>query len=108
MSATLRALKTELKKVEKSIAIVNDIIHSNPLLRIIEIRREAHLIMTENKGDYKKIERLIKPLSVEEKKMFALSKKQLQPKWVDEMIKLKLDRCNLINSVYIEERKANK
>jgi len=38
--------------------------------------------------------------------MMSLSKKQLQPKWIDEMVKLKSEEGNLINSIYYEERKA--
>jgi len=106
MTATLRALKTELKKVEKRIAVVDQIMSANPLGRVIEIRKEASLILGNHKGNHDKIARLLKPLANEEKQMMSLSKKQLQPKWIDEMVKLKSEEGNLINSIYYEERKA--
>lgn len=106
MTATHRALKAELKKVQKRISVVDEIMNANPLWRIIEIRKEAQSILDTNKGDNTIISRLFKPLADEEKRMFALSKKQLSTKWIDEMMTLKSDEDNLINSIYYEERKA--
>lgn len=106
MSATVRALKAELKRIERRLEKVKGIMDANPLCRIIEIRQEAHSILEKHQGDHSKIAELIAPLADEEKKMFALSKKQMEPHWIDERLKLEREQHQLINDLFYVERKA--
>jgi len=106
MSTTVRALKAELKRIERRLEKVKGIMDANPLGRIIEIRQEAQRILEKHQGYHSKVAELIAPLADEEKKMFALSKKQMDPHLIDELMNLEREQHQLINDLYYAERKA--
>ncbi len=104
MSATARAMKAELKRLERRLKEVKGVMDANPLGRIIEVRQEAQSILEKHQGDHLKIIELIAPLADEEKKMLALLKKQMKPHWIDERLKLETERHQLINGLFCAER----
>ena len=106
MDVIVRALKTELSKVEKKLNKVKGIIDADPIKRIFEIRREAQFVSEDHAGDSAKIMALIAPLAKEEKAMFSLSKKQTKPGLVDDRITLEREEQKLIEKIYHAEREA--
>lgn len=106
MSATVRALKAELKRIERRLEKVIGVMDADPVGRIMEIRQEALGILEKHQGDHLKIAELIAPLADEEKKMFVLSKKQMEPHWIDERLMLERERRQLMNDLFYAERKA--
>jgi hypothetical protein len=83
MSAVTRALKTEIAKLEKRLERLKAIIDADPISRIFEIGRESAQIIEKHRDDYATIAKLLEPLKKEEKRMYALVKKQ---KKISEMI----------------------
>lgn len=76
MSAVVRAIKTEIAKLEKRLERLKGIIDANPISRVIEIRRECVQIIEKYRDDYATIAKLLEQLKKEEKRMYALAKKQ--------------------------------
>ena len=98
------AIKRNTKRLEK----VDSILDANPLSEICDIRIEAQKILTEHKGDNKKIMELIEPLADKEKKLFALAKRQTKDssKLIDEKVKLQVELGDLNNELYWITRAA--
>lgn len=106
MSAVARALKAEIAKLEKRVARLKAIIYAKPATRIIEIRREAAQIMEKHWPDHVTVAKLTEPLRQEEKRMFAIHKKQKNSiKLIDEQIDAEADIARLRSELYWEERK---
>jgi len=105
MTAVIRALKTELNRVEKNLAKVIAVMDANPLGRILEIRKEAQDILNTHRGDYARIAELIKPLAKEEREMFALSDKQITPDLIKQRVKLTQEKGLLKNKLWQEEKR---
>lgn len=106
MSAVERALEAALAKLQKRLSAVKVIIEAKPASRIIELRREAGQIMEKNWPDHETIAKLLKPLQEEEKRMFALVKKQKNIiKLIDEEVKLEMEIGELKNQLFWEMKK---
>lgn len=84
---------------------INSIIDESPAVKIIEARQKGLEIMKEHKGNYKKISELIEPLAKEEKRLFAVAKKQNGSKLWDEKGVIERERHELIKELYRIEHK---
>jgi hypothetical protein len=105
MSAVVRALKKELELVKKKRTEIESIMNARPLLRIIEIRNQAHEITVTHAGDFDKIAKLIEPLAKEEKEMRILAKKQSNSiKLCDKLVELEMDIQDLDKALWRAER----
>ena len=88
MSASKQALERELRRVQKRLAQVKETMEANPLGRIIEIRREFAEIIKQHGATSPITAKRADQLAAEEKRMFALSERQLSPKLREERSKL--------------------
>ena len=108
MSITEKTLKAAVVNVEKRIKYLDDILKANPYSDLLEVRKQAKIVLTENKGDYEKIAKLLAPLAEKEKKAFSMVKKQKNTlKLIDEKAALSNERNELINELsrfYIRKR----
>ena len=111
MNIEEKIILQSINRIQKRVAKIDEFLTANPLSRVIEIRREAGEILVKHKNDYAKIAKLLEPLSKEERKMFALSKRQCAPnvtsKMIDEKVALENELSNLqMRQYYIERRKT--
>lgn len=97
-----KIIKETQARIEKRLVKIKGILDANPLSEICELRIKALEIMIEHKGDYNKIGELIGPMAKEEKRLFALAKKQSKDsmKLIDEQVKLKNELYDLSNELY--------
>jgi len=94
-----------MKRIENRLMKIKSILDQNPLRKIIEGREKANSILTEHKGDYKKILELINPLAAEEKRLFAVAKLQSKNtiKYINEQVKLEFELGELHSEIYFME-----
>jgi hypothetical protein len=101
------------ESIERNIKRLNEIktlLEANPLSRICELRMEAKKLFDENKGIEKRTSNefvaKIDKLAKEEKKMFALAKKQQNSaQLIDEQVNLEMELSKLNNELYFIERR---
>ena len=106
MKAVERALKTEIAKLEKRLTQIKQIIDATPASRILELRREAAKIMEQHWPDHVATAKLIEPLAAEEKRMFAIAKKQKNLiKLIDEEVRIEMEIGDLRKRLFWEEKK---
>jgi len=91
-----------LNKLKKRSAKLESLIYGNPLSELITVRSEGYKVITEHKGDHKKINELLGPLAKKEKLLLAASKAQSKNcnKWMDEKVKIDFEMNQLINDQY--------
>lgn len=106
MSAVARVLKAEIAKLEKRVERLEAIIYASPATRILEIRREAAQIMEKHWPDHVTVAKLIEPLRHEEKRMFAIVKKQKNSiKLIDEQVQIEFEIRDLRDKLFWENTK---
>jgi hypothetical protein len=107
MSAVTRALKTEIAKLEKRLKRLKEVIDADPMSRIFEIHGETAQIIEKHQGDYATIAKLLEPLQKEEKRMYALAKKQKKlTEMIEDQVGLEFEIRELRNSLFWEEKRA--
>jgi hypothetical protein len=107
MSAVTRALKTEIAKLEKRLERLKEVIDAEPMSRIFEIGRESAQIIEKHRDDYATIAKLLEPLKKEEKRMYALAKKQEKlAEMIDDQIDLEFEIRELKDRLFWEEKRA--
>ena len=88
MTPTLRALHRELATVRRRLAKVKELMEANPAGRIIELRREAQRVIEQHGATSALTAELIADKAAEEKRQFALAKRQTNPKIYAERLEL--------------------
>ena len=100
-----KVIREAITRIEKRLVKVKGLLNANPLSEICDLRIKAQEIMKEHKGDYAKIGKLIEPLAKEEKRLFAVAKKQTDSnKLIDEQVKLQVELGELNNELYYMTR----
>ena len=103
--AKIRALKTEVKKLEKRLYRIKSLLNARPLSRIFEIREKASEIVKAHKGDYEKMVKLIEPLAKEEKKMFVIANKKDSIKLLEKQFDIEIEIGKLQSEIYWVEKR---
>lgn len=100
-----KVLRETKARIEKRLAEVKELLDANPLSEICDLRIKAQEILKKHKGDYAKIGELIEPLAKEEKRLFALAKKQTNSnKLIDEQVNLQVELAEINNEIYYMTR----
>lgn len=90
MSATINALNREIKALDKKIDDIKRLVDANPYAELNKLHIKFGEIRERHKSDFKKLAELMEPLVIEEKKIFAVIKKQRNlPKLLDKEFELK-------------------
>ena len=106
MSIKRKVINQTIKRIDKRINYIVALVYANPLSEICQGRIKAQKILDEHKGDYGKIAILLKPLAREEKRLFALAKKQKNSgDMIKEQVKLENERYDLKNELFIMDGK---
>lgn len=109
MSIKEKVINESIKRIEKRLSVIEEIMEANPLSEICEGRIKAQAILKENKGDYAKISKLMEPLAAREKELFKLAKLQSENtfKRIDEKVQLESELYDLrMEKYHIDQRKA--
>jgi len=107
MGIKIQVINESIRRIEKRVAKIKCIIYANPLGGIIECRKKANEIIIRHKGDYPTIAKQIDQLAKEEKRLFALSKKQKDTnKLIQEQVKLESELSELNNELWLIDMKA--
>jgi len=110
MTTKEKVIKESIERNTKRLNEIKTLLEANPLSRICELRMEAKKLLDENKGIEKRTSSdfvaKIDKLAKEEKKMFALAKKQQNSSnLIDEQVKLEMELGDLNNELYFIERR---
>lgn len=108
MTTKEKVIKESIERNTKRLNEIKTLLEANPLSRICELRMEAKKLLDENQGVEKrtsnKFVAKIDKLAREEKKMFALAKKQQNSaQLIDEQVKLEMELGDLNNELYFIE-----
>ncbi len=89
MSVKRKVIDESIRRINKRIGKIDEILSAHPLGRICEIRIEAIKLIKDSNDDYSAIQGHIKRLAAEEKECFAMAKKQQKTlELIDEKVKL--------------------
>lgn len=100
-----KVVTESIKRAKSEIEKIDLILNANPLGRVCEIRIEAQKILHKHGNDNATIAKLLKPMAIEEKKMFLLYEKQKDMvKLIDRKVHLEHELYELGNELYIIER----
>ena len=91
MTTHEKIVRQALKSVMDQLGKIDALINERPLSGIIDLRIAAQKIITEHKGNYKRIGELIGPLAEEEKRLFSVAKKQEGSTLWDKKFKLQCE-----------------
>jgi len=110
MTTKEKVIRESIERNTKRLNKIKTLLEANPLSRICELRMEAKKLLDENQGIEKRTSNdfvaKIDKLAKEEKKMFALAKKQKDSaKLIDEQVKLEMELSDLNNELYFIERR---
>lgn len=110
MTTKEKVIKESIKRNTKRLNEIKTLLDTSPLSCICELRMEAQKLLDENQGIEKRTSNefvaKIDKLAKEEKKMFALAKKQQDSaKLIDEQVKLEMELSDLNNELYFIERR---
>ena len=110
MTTKEKVIKESIKRNTKRLNEIKAILDASPLSRICELRMEAKKLFDENQGIEKRTSNefiaKIDKLAKEEKKMFALAKKQqCSAKLINEQVNLEVELSDLNNELYLIERR---
>lgn len=95
MNIVKKVISESLRKKEKELNKIDDLINRNLIGEICELRLQAQEIIKENNGNHEEIARLIKPLGIKEKKLFDIAKKQSNPKLFEKKLALSMEISEL-------------
>ncbi len=98
-----KVIRQALKRIDRRLEKIQSILDEKPLSGIIKIRTEANQVITENKHGLNKIGELLESLSKEEKRLFAVAKKQRGTQLIDEKVELEEESRQLKAELYYLE-----
>jgi len=104
-----KVVRQAISIIEKRVAKINDILGSNYLGEIIEVRKKAHALFEEYRGDLKnkEFQKRINELADKEKELKRKFKYQ-NKNWmslIDEKVNIEFELSNLKNELYWIEHK---
>jgi hypothetical protein len=106
MTTKERITRQSFKEVSERLTEIDAILNANPLSDICELRMKAQKAFN-GMVDKARLEFLeqIKEWAIEEKRLFALAKKQENTiQLIDEKVKLQMEQCDLNNEIFYIER----
>lgn len=107
MTTKEKVINEAIDRVEKKINEINFILNANPLIEIINIRKEAQKLLNDKKIHHLLFIAKITALSKREKEQFKLAEKGKDSiKLIDEKVKLESELYDLKNELwYIQNKK---
>lgn len=102
MDVKEKVILESIKRIEKRIPKLEELIFANPLSEILDLRIQASEILKKHKGDYIKMGALIEPLAAKEKRLFKAARSQTKNagKWIHEQVDLQQQLYQLKNELF--------
>jgi len=102
-----RVIREAMRRIEKRVKVIDELIYANPWSEIIELHSQAKKLLAEAGNDYASISKEMEQLAAAEKKQLALVKQQKKgAKLTEEQVRIESEHGELRSELFFMSQRG--